>query len=99
MLDSERLQLSLVESLYLLSKGIITIRDRRSKVFSFDEFIEKASEIESSFFRKYSIYKNLRDSGHVVKTGFKFGTHFRVYKKVESIVRLAFRIPCKYHSY
>ena len=44
MLDSERLQLSLVESLYLLSKGIITIRDRESKVFSFDEFIEKASE-------------------------------------------------------
>ncbi len=88
MLDSERLQLSLVESLYLLSKGIITIRDRRSKVFSFDEFIEKASEIESSFFRKYSIYKNLRDSGHVVKTGFKFGTHFRVYKKVESIERI-----------
>ena len=84
MLDSERLQLSLVESLYLFSGGIITIRDRNGKVFSFDEFIEKASEIEGSFLRKYTIYKNLRDSGHVVKTGFKFGTHFRVYKKVES---------------
>ena len=88
MLDSERLQLSLVESLYLLSKGIITIRDREGKVFSFDEFIEKASEIESSFFRKYSTYKNLRDSGHVVKTGFKFGTHFRVYRKVESVEKI-----------
>ncbi len=88
MLDSERLQLSLVESLYLFSEGIITIRDRNGKVFSFDEFVEKALKIESSFLRKYSVYKNLRDSGHVVKTGFKFGTHFRVYKKIESIEKI-----------
>lgn len=88
MLDSERLQLSLVESLYLFSRGVITVRDRKGKVFSFDEFVEKASEIESSFLRKYSAYKNLRDSGHVVKTGFKFGTNFRVYRKVESIEKI-----------
>lgn len=89
MLDSERLQLSLVESLYLFSGGVITVRDRKGKVFSFDEFIEKASEIESSFMRKYCVYKNLRDLGNVVKTGFKFGTNFRVYRKVESIERIS----------
>lgn len=88
MLDSERLQLSLVESLYLFSRGVITVRDRKGKVFSFNEFIEKASEIESSFLRKYSAYKSLRDSRHVVKTGFKFGTNFRVYRKVESIEKI-----------
>lgn len=88
MLDSERLQLSLVESLYLLSEGIVTIRDRKGKVFSFDEFIETALKIESSFLRKYGVYKNLRDSRHVVKTGFKFGTHFRVYRKIESIEKI-----------
>jgi tRNA-intron endonuclease len=88
MLDSERLQLSLVESLYLFSGGVITVRDRKGKVFSFDEFTEKASKIESSFLRKYSAYKSLRDSGHVVKTGFKFGTNFRVYRKVESIEKI-----------
>lgn len=88
MLDSERLQLSLVESLYLLSEEVIKIRDRKGKILEFDEFVEKASEIESSFLRKYRAYKNLRDTGHVVKTGFKFGTNFRVYRKVESIEKL-----------
>jgi tRNA-intron endonuclease len=88
MLDSERLQLSLVESLYLFSRGIITVKDRKGKVFSFDAFIEKASEIESSFLRKYNAYKSLRDSRHVVKTGFKFGTNFRVYRKVESLEKI-----------
>jgi tRNA-intron endonuclease len=88
MLDSERLQLSLVESLYLFSEEVLTIRDRYGKVFSFEKFIEEALKIESSFLRKYNVYKNLRDSGHVVKTGFKFGTHFRVYRKVESIEKI-----------
>lgn len=88
MLDSERLQLSLVESLYLISKGVMTVRDRNGKVFSFDEFVEEALKIESSFLRKFSVYKDLRDLGLVVKTGFKFGTHFRVYRKIESIEKI-----------
>ncbi|HWR25867.1 MAG TPA: tRNA-intron lyase [Methanosarcina sp.] len=88
MLDSERLQLSLVESLYLFFGGVVKIWDREGKLFSFEEFIEEASEIESAFLRKYSAYKRLRDSGHVVKTGFKFGTHFRVYRKIESIKKI-----------
>lgn len=88
MLDSERLQLSLVESLYLFSKGVLEIQDREGKIFTFEKFVEEASQIENSFLRKYTAYKNLRDSGHVVKTGFKFGTNFRVYKKVESIEKI-----------
>jgi tRNA-intron endonuclease len=88
MLDFERLQLSLVESLYLNSKGVLKIWDRKGKLLSFEEFIAKASEIESAFLRKYLAYKSLRDSKHVVKTGFKFGTHFRVYRKIESIERI-----------
>lgn len=88
MLDSERLQLSLIESLYLLSEGVINVKNRKGKVMAFEEFIEKASELQSSFFQKYLAYKALRDSGHVVKTGFKFGTHFRVYRKVESLEKI-----------
>ncbi|MCQ1536711.1 tRNA-intron lyase [Methanosarcina sp. KYL-1] len=88
MLDSERLQLSLVESLYLLSEGVIKVRDRKGKEMSFEEFVEEASGLQSSFFQKYLAYKDLRDSGHVVKTGFKFGTHFRVYRKVESVEKI-----------
>lgn len=83
-LDSERLQLSLVESLYLLEKGVLTLRDREGKELDPETFLEKASFIEEAFLRKYKAYRDLRDSGHVAKTGFKFGTHFRVYRKVES---------------
>lgn len=75
-LDEIRLQLSLVESGYLLSKGWIRIGDMDIGAFN-----EYAAGIEPGYMLKYLVYSDLRDSGLVAKTGFKFGTHFRVYKK------------------
>jgi tRNA-intron endonuclease len=79
-----RLQLSLVESAYLLETGRISISDRSGKPLDMPSFLEIAGRIESDFQLKYSIYRDLRKRRLVVKTGFKFGTHFRVYKEVLS---------------
>ena len=79
----ERLQLSLVESAYLLKKGVISLVDRSGEIMNLESFAARARQIESDFDLKFSVYKDLRDKGLVVKTGFKFGTHFRVYKQVQ----------------
>jgi len=47
--------------------------------------VEIAKEIERNFERKYAVYSDLKRRGFVVKTGFKFGSEFRVYRKVESV--------------
>ncbi len=78
----ERLQLSLVESAYLLDRGMISLVDRAGEAMDLHSFAAKAKLIESDFDLKFSVYKDLRDKSLVVKTGFKFGTHFRVYKQV-----------------
>ena len=79
----ERLQLSLVESAYLLDKGVITLVDRSGEDMNPESFAARARQIESDFDLKFAVYKDLRDKSLVVKTGFKFGTHFRVYKQVQ----------------
>ena len=78
-LDELRLQLSLVESGYLLDKQWIRIKHKNAA-----EFNEYAEGVEPGYTLKYLVYSNLRDSGFVVKTGFKFGTHFRVYKQFKT---------------
>ncbi len=78
-----RLQLSLVESAYLLEKGVLDVVDRASNPLSIEEFEKRAKLIEDDFEMKRLVYRDLRDRNLVVKTGFKFGSHFRVYKKVE----------------
>ena len=79
----ERLQLSLVESAYLLDRGIIALVDRSGEPLDLESFAARARQVESDFDLKLSVYRDLRDKRLVVKTGFKFGTHFRVYKQVQ----------------
>jgi tRNA-intron endonuclease len=89
MLDESRLQLSLVESAYLLSKGLLEVEDSTSgKPLQLDDFIDRAKSIEKIFEGKLKVYEDLRDKGMVAKTGFKFGSHFRVYEQVLDIKKI-----------
>ncbi len=71
--------LSLVEAAYLMDADSLKILNADRK-----ELFERASKIED-FERKYKVYRDLKGRGFVVKTGYKFGSHFRVYRKVESV--------------
>ncbi len=87
-MDEGHLQLSLVETYYLLTNDILRIEKGNNELDSL-EFSILASKIESNFMIKYEVYEKLRNSGLVPKTGFKFGTHFRVYKNFESLSGLS----------
>ncbi|WP_406657961.1 tRNA-intron lyase [Methanolobus sp. ZRKC2] len=88
-LDDERLQLSLVESAYLMELDLIRIQNSDTgNSLDIDTFSSVASSIEPDFLRKYRAYADLRNAGLVPKTGFKFGTHFRVYAEVTSIEKI-----------
>ncbi len=87
-MDEGHLQLSLIESCYLLNKEILEIETRDHMMLDFKMFIKTASDIESDFTIKYAVYEKLRNNGLVPKTGFKFGTHFRVYKKIDDMKKL-----------
>ncbi len=83
-LDESRLQLSLVESGYLLGKQWIRIEHKDVADLDAARFNEYAAGVEPGYMLKYQVYAHLRDNGLVAKTGFKFGTHFRVYKKFKT---------------
>jgi tRNA-intron endonuclease, archaea type len=74
------LELSFVEALYLLSRERITLLKRKRNV-SFDALMKETYKKEKRIHGKYVVYADLRDRGLVVKTGFKFGCDFRVYKR------------------
>ncbi|MDD5474546.1 MAG: tRNA-intron lyase [Candidatus Methanoperedens sp.] len=88
-MDEGHLQLSLIESCYLLKKGFLEIEQRNHVRLDFAGFSRLASLIESDFMIKYAVYEKLRNHGLVPKTGFKFGTHFRVYKNFKTPAELS----------
>jgi len=76
----KRLELGFVEALYLLEKSRIRV-SREGKKISFQKLLEFALKNDRRIHEKYAVYKDLRDRGLVVKTGFKFGCDFRVYQR------------------
>ncbi len=75
-----RLELALSEALYLLEKAKIKIK-KINKKLNFSQLMEIGLQLDRRLYEKYTVYKDLRDRGLVVKTGFKFGCDFRVYKR------------------
>jgi tRNA-intron endonuclease len=74
------LQLSLIETAHLMAQGNVSIEYPASgKSMSLSAFKKRASQIQPDFELRLRAYDDLRKKGLVVKTGFKYGSHFRVY--------------------
>lgn len=80
-LDNGRVQLSLLEGLYLLEAEKLQVKDGKGKKVGFDEFVKKATRIVPQFWIKYVVFKDMRNRGYIVKTALKFGADFRVYDR------------------
>lgn len=74
------LQLSLEEAMLLVERGHIKIAES-GKHLSAQEFYGRCVGLDREFPQKFTVYRDLRNRGYIVKSGFKFGTHFRVYER------------------
>ena len=81
LLEDGKVQLSLLEALYLMEKGKLLIKDYRKKNVSSDDFIKKTKNVEPNFWIRYCVFKDIRDRGYIIKTALKFGADFRVYDR------------------
>ena len=82
----DRLELSLVEALFLLKKGRITILKGRKKM-TFAELYETAGIGDKRLSERYRVYEDLRERGLLVRSGFKFGCDFRVYERGVRLIK------------
>jgi len=74
------LELSIVEAFHLKDRGLIDIVSEGEKL-SEEDALDVFSSNDEEFYHKLQAYSDLRERGFIVKTGFKFGTHFRVYPR------------------
>jgi tRNA-intron endonuclease len=81
LLADNRVQLSLIEALYLVEKKKIEVFDGRNKPVSFRALLKKHASFEKNFWTRYCVYKDMRDRGYIVMTALKFGADFRVYDR------------------
>jgi len=80
MVEEGKVELSLLEALYLLEKGRLKVIDGK-KELSKDAFVKKARKVEPNFWIRYCVFKDIRNRGYIIKTALKFGADFRVYDR------------------
>jgi len=81
LLDDGRVQLSLIETLYLIEKKRLIVHDSRNKIIDFEGFLKKSQKVEPNFWVRYCVYKDIRNRGYIIKTALKFGADFRIYDR------------------
>ena len=80
-LEDGKVQLSLIEAFYLLQKGKLELFDYRNKIMNERIFLRRAKRADPNFWVRYSVYKDIRNRGYIIKTALKFGADFRVYAR------------------
>jgi tRNA-intron endonuclease len=75
------LQLSLIEILYLQDQNSIDLRDTNGKKITNTSLKNILKKQLPDFKLRLIVFKDLKNRGLIVKTGFKFGAHFRAYSK------------------
>jgi tRNA-intron endonuclease len=75
------LQLSFVEALYLQKRGILEIQTNTGTSLSEVKVTQLMQKHQPDIKQRLMVFQDLKRRGLLVKTGFKFGAHFRAYTK------------------
>ena len=95
---SRPLELSLLESLYLLEKGKIEVVETAATdsqgqgQLDTEQFKTRCKQSFNNFLDLYTVYKHLRDLKYVVRPGLKFGCDFSVYKQGPGVDHATFLV-------
>lgn len=80
--NPDRLELELVEAAYLVEKGRLKVKQKgKKRALKFENIIKIGAEQVNQFHPQFVVFRDLRERGYLVKTGYKFGAHFRVYER------------------
>jgi tRNA-intron endonuclease len=75
----EGLQLSFVEALYLAQRGSLELHTPTGAILPANKIFSFMKKLQPDIEQRLSVFTDLKQRNMLVKTGFKFGAHFRAY--------------------
>src|SRR5665647_1950276 len=80
-LENKVFTLTFYESLYLLDKGMLEIKNQKGKTVDFQSLLHCYEAQNENAWVNYLVYRDLRSRGYVVREGFGGGIDFRIYER------------------
>jgi tRNA-intron endonuclease len=81
--ENGKLTLTFYEALFLLSKGVIEVKEETGGKVGFENLLKRFQSADENAWVRYLIYRDLRSRGYVAREGFGLGIDFRVYERGE----------------
>ena len=82
--EDGKLALTFHEALFLLGKGAIEVKDKKTREkMVFQKLLKRFQSVDKDAWVRYLIYRDLRSRGYVAREGFGLGIDFRVYERGE----------------
>lgn len=75
-----KIQYMLSETLFLVEKNKLEVISK-NKTLKLKDLLTKFRRIDKKIDLKYTVFKDLRAKGYILKTALKFGADFRIYDK------------------
>ena len=80
--EEGKLQLTFCETLFLVGKEAIKIKDSKTKQkVGFEALLKRFQSVDKDAWVRYLIYRDLRSRGYVAREGFGMGIDFRLYER------------------
>ncbi|MEM1566016.1 MAG: tRNA-intron lyase [Candidatus Bathyarchaeia archaeon] len=79
--EEDGLLLNFCETLHLVDRGLLEVKNEKNEKISFQELLKFAEKRDESVWAKYMVYRDLRTRGYVVREGFGMNVDFRVYDR------------------
>ena len=80
-LENKVFTLTFYESLYLVDKGMLEVKDEKGKAVDFQSLLHCYEAQNENAWVNYLVYRDLRSRGYVVREGFGGGIDFRIYER------------------
>jgi tRNA-intron endonuclease, archaea type len=80
-LEKKVFTLTFYESLYLLDKAMLEVKDEKGKTVDFQSLLHRYEAQNQNAWANYLVYRDLRSRGYVVREGFGGKIDFRIYER------------------
>jgi tRNA-intron endonuclease, archaea type len=79
--EKDVLTLAFYESLYLLDKQMLCVKDKKHGDVDFQGLLQAYEAADENAWMHYLVYRDLRSRGYVVREGFGAAIDFRIYER------------------
>jgi tRNA-intron endonuclease, archaea type len=79
--EKDSLTLAFYESLFLLDKQLLSIKDKKGAQIDFQTLLKAYEKADENAWMHYLVYRDLRSRGYVVREGFGAAIDFRIYER------------------